>query len=462
MSLGLKPHCTSRWLNTALFKSESPADLTSLFNLPFVADVKIVKHPAGKNITNDKLRFALNQADPNSFDRPLSMLNGLAVHNSGFTGSGILVAVLDGGFANADKISSLRDLRDRDGIKGTLDVVGKSDFVYSFHNHGTAVLSVLAGNASGSIAGSAPGADFWLIRTEDVSTEYPVEEDFWVAGAEFADSIGADIISSSLGYFTFDDPQLSYKYSDMDGNTTFVTKGADFAASRGILTVCSAGNERNSQWLHIIAPSDGDSVLAVGAVDGNMKISSFSSAGPSFDRRVKPDVAAQGVSVPVQVNALTVDRASGTSFSCPVISGLCACILQAVPEATGADIISALQEASDRFLSPDSLYGYGIPDISKAIRLLQEKLLMRPENGVVLYPNPSSDLIRITFREIPSKLTVEVFNTAGNLLYKTIYREYVSRSVSLDIFRELPGGIYFIRISTPEATSIQKAIKIRN
>ncbi|MDP4222142.1 MAG: S8 family peptidase [Bacteroidota bacterium] len=461
-ALGLKLHCKSRWLNTALFKSTSPVDVNKLLNLPFIAEVQAVKHPMGKSIPSDKLRFELTQSGPLSFDRPVSMLNGITVHNSGFTGRGILIAVLDGGFTNADKISSLEELRNRNGIITTLDVVGNSDFVYSYHGHGTAVLSVLAGNISGSIEGSAPGADFCLIRTEDVSSEFPVEEDFWVAGAEFADSLGADIISSSLGYFTFDDPLLDNKFSDMDGNTTFVTKGADIAASRGILTVCSAGNERNNSWVHIIAPSDGDSVLAIGAVDGNMAISSFSSSGPSYDRRVKPDVVAQGVSVPVQVSASSVDRSSGTSFSCPVISGMCACIMQAVPEATSADIISALHEASDRFHLPDSLYGYGIPDITLAIKLLQERLLILPENGSVLYPNPFNDLIKITFRESPSNLTVEIFDASGRLINKAVYKEYISRSVTLDAFREFPAGIYFIRIITTDGTTLHKAIKIRN
>ncbi len=206
-----------------------------------------------------------------------------------------------------------------------------------------------------SIEGTAPGADFWLMRTEDTESEFPVEEDFWVAGAEFADSLGADIISSSLGYFAFDDPSMNYKYSDMDGNTAFITRAADIAASKGILPVNSAGNERDNAWIHIIAPSDGDTVLAVGAVDGNNSISVFSSAGPSYDRRIKPDVVAQGVSVPVQVNTSVVERAGGTSFSCPVISGMCACIMQAVPEASDSDIIAALHSSSDRFLTPDSL-----------------------------------------------------------------------------------------------------------
>jgi subtilisin family serine protease len=183
-------------------------------------------------------------------------------------------------------------------------------------------------------------------------TEYPVE-DFWIAGAEFAD-LGADIITSSLGYFAFDDPGLDYKYSDMDGDRAFVTRAADIAASKGMLVVCSAGNERTNDWLHIIAPSDGDSVLAVGAVNSENYISEFSSAGPSYDRRVKPDIVAQGVSVPVQTQTSVTGRANGTSFSCPVISGMCACVMQAVPQATSYDILTEIHSVSDRYHNPDS------------------------------------------------------------------------------------------------------------
>lgn len=461
-SLGFTLHCKSRWMNTALFKTVTAANINDLLSLPFVSYVRVVKKPSGKSGHSDKLSFMTSQSELPPFDRPIAMLNGLSVHNSGFDGKGILIAILDGGFKNAGQVSSLAGLRNRNGIAGTFDFVKNIPFVYAYHNHGTAVLSVLAGSIPALIGGSAPGADFWLLRTEDTETEFPVEEDFWVAGAEFADSLGADIISSSLGYFTFDDLSMNYKYSDMDGNTAFVTRAADIAASKGILPVNSAGNERDDAWIHIIAPSDGDSVLAVGAVDGNNSISVFSSAGPSSDRRIKPDVVAQGVSVPVQVNTSVVERAGGTSFSCPVISGMCACIMQAVPEATNSDIIAALQSSSDRFLMPDSLYGFGIPDIARAIKLLQEKLVIKPDYESVVYPNPFSDRLKITFREIPSRLLVEIFNSHGRLISMTNYPEYVSRSVDLEGLRNLAAGIYFIRLTTPVNTQTHKVIKIRD
>jgi subtilisin family serine protease len=388
------------------------------------------------------------------------MLNGQVVQNSGFNGEGILIAVLDGGFANAENISSLETIRNRMGIKGTFDFVNNTEFVYDYHNHGTAVLSILAGSLPGSIEGTAQAADYWLLRTEDTGSEFPVEEDFWTAGAEFADSVGADIISSSLGYYIFDDPTLDYKYTDMDGDRTFVTRASDIAASKGILIVNSAGNERNKPWIHIIAPSDGDSVLAVGAVDGDKIISSFSSAGPSFDKRIKPDVVSQGVSVPVQVQESVVERSNGTSFSCPLISGMCACIMQAVPSASNTDIVAALHSASDKYLFPDSLYGYGIPDIASAISQLQEKYLIKPENKSVVSPNPFSNELHITFRENPEQLRIEIYNLSGNLIMKMNNRDYISRSLIINDLQNFGNGIYFIRIFTRGSILVHKVIKI--
>jgi serine protease AprX len=458
-SMGLSLHCTSRWMNTALFKTTFPADVESLAGLPFVSEVRIVKNPGGKNVPYDKLSFTVEENGIPPYNQPLSMVNGIIVQNSGFDGKGVLVAVLDAGYLNADNITSLEDLRARKGIKDTYDFVKNAGNVYDFHSHGTAVLSILSGVLPGSVAGTAPGADYLLLRTEDPDSEYPVEEDFWIAAAEFADSTGADIITSSLGYFMFDDPLLNYKYSDLDGNTTFISRAADIAASRGILVVCSAGNERGKSWNRIIAPSDGDSVLAVGAVDGDRSIASFSSPGPSFDRRIKPDVAAQGVSVPVQTQVSAVVRSNGTSFSCPVISGMCACVMQAVPEAAGYDIIAAIHSVSDRYNSPDSLYGYGIPDMAALIAGLQEKLVVKPVNESVVSPNPFRDELTVTFRRPPGMIIAEIFNSSGMLLVKKEYRDFIGRSFRVNELEGLNPGLYFLRIRNGEEKFIHKILK---
>jgi subtilisin family serine protease len=462
VSMGYKLHCTSRWMNTGLFKTGALADIDALLNLSFVKDVRIVKRPAGKSLFMNKLDFEEYQADIPPFDRPLSMLNGYALHNSGYDGTGITIAVLDGGFLKADLISSLDHVRRRNGIRGTYDFVSGNDFVYAYHYHGTAVLSVLAGIIPQVIEGTAPGADFWLLRTEDTFSEFPVEEDFWAAGAEFADSVGADVISSSLGYFNFDDPTMNYKFSDMDGNTTFITRAADLAASKGIVVVASAGNERNMTWQRIVAPSDGDSVIAAGAVDGYDVISTFSSAGPSADGRIKPDNVAQGVSVTVQTLESVVSRANGTSFSCPILSGMCACVMQAVPEALNTDIIRTLYTSADRYNSPDSLYGYGIPDMVEVVGKLQEILVTKPGNESIIGPNPFTGDLEIIFKQIPETLILEIFTASGAVVVKRNYQDFIGRTLKISDLQNMGQGIYIIRLITANGTFTHKVIKLNN
>jgi serine protease AprX len=460
-SKGFILHCTSKWLNTGLFKTQNLADINLLLGLPFVKNVRIVKRPSVKSDFADKLDLKLHLADTPPYDRPLTMLNGRSLHDSGYNGKGILIAILDGGFINADKISSLDNLRSRRGIKGTRDFILRSNNVYNYHDHGTAVLSVLAGDIPGIIEGTAPGADYWLLRTEDTSSEFPVEEDYWAAGAEYADSVGADIISSSLGYSVFDDASMNYKFSDMDGNTAFVTRAADFAVSKGILVVNSAGNERTNAWKRIIAPSDGDSVIAAGAVDGNKVISLFSSAGPSADGRVKPDNTTQGVSVVIQTTEGFVSRANGTSFSCPVLSGMCACVMQAVPKALNTDIISTLHKNSDRYNTPDSLYGYGIPDMVNVIKILQELFVRKPDNETVAGPNPFTSEIEITFKNVPSTLRLMITTPSGKIIVNRIYKEYIGRTLKINDLQNEARGIYFITLTTSETTYSHKVIKLK-
>ncbi|MGQ9621012.1 MAG: S8 family serine peptidase [Bacteroidales bacterium] len=461
-SLGLTLHSTSKWMNTALFKSINYFEISNIENLPFVNKVLLVKKPGIKNIKQDKLEIKTETDYFPAYDNPLSMINGITVHNSGFDGTGMLIAVLDGGFFRANTISSLAKLRARNGIKGTRDIILKSEKVYSYHNHGTAVLSVLAGDIPGYIRGSAPGADYWLFRTEDVSSEFPVEEDYWVAAAEFADSIGADIISSSLGYCTFDDPSMNYKFTDMNGYNAFITRAADIAASKGILVVASAGNERNKTWIRIIAPSDGFNVICAGAVDAYNNISTFSSAGPSADGRIKPDNVVQGVEVTVQIYDTAFTKASGTSFSCPVLSGMCACIMQAVPSASPADITEALHKCGDRASQPDSLYGYGLPDMKAVIDTLQSILVYRADQEIIAGPNPFTSFIDFYFRQPPGFLKVEIFTITGYPVYRKSYNNYISRTIRINELKIMTQGIYFVRLTTDKGTSVYRILKLKN
>lgn len=363
---------------------------------------------------------------------------------------------------NLDQIYSINALRNRNAIKATYDFIHNNRIVNDMTTHGTAVLSVLAGEITGIIEGTAPGSDYLLLQTEDIESEFPCEEDFWASGAEFADSAGADIITSSLGYYNFDDPSLNYKYSDLDGNSAFITKVADIAASKGILVVNSAGNERTKAWKRIIFPADGDSVMAVGAVDGNRLISSFSSAGPSADRRVKPDNVAMGVSVPVQVNANSIGRSNGTSFSCPVLSGMAACLMQAVPNALNTDIINAIHSSADRYNSPDSLYGYGIPNMNEALNILQNKYIKTPDEEIITYPNPTSGYFEIIFHEPPESFSVEIITISGKKIFKKEFNGYAGRTLCVTELQSREQGLYFIRLIKPSGTTVHRIIKLKN
>jgi hypothetical protein len=460
--LGLKLHTTSKWMNTALFKTQSAFDINTLLSLTFVSDVKPVKIPGKKSGYNNKLDFQMITDDFPAYDRPLTMINGNQMHVSGYDGKNILIAILDGGFLNTELISSLSSLRSRNGIRNTYDFVKNKRSVFDASGHGTAVLSVLAGMIPGLIEGTAPGADYLLLKTEDVESEFPCEEDFWTAGAEYADSAGAEIISSSLGYFNFDDPSLNYKISDLDGNTAFITRAADIAASKGMLVINSAGNERIRAWNRIIFPSDGDSVVAAGAVDGNGYISDFSSAGPSSDGRIKPDNAAMGVSVAVQTSESQIGRANGTSFSCPVLSGISACLMQAVPKSLNGDIINVLHSCADRYSDPDSLYGYGIPDIVKALNILQSIYLKTPADAALVFPNPTDGNFDIIFSAPPENVSIELFSISGKLIFRRTINGYAGRTINITELQHMEQGLYLLRITGAAGIITLKIIKLKN
>ncbi|MBK7489200.1 MAG: S8 family serine peptidase [Bacteroidales bacterium] len=456
---GFRLRCTSKWLNTALFTTTGAIKSDISGKYPFIDSIQLVKHPVDP-VKRNYSKYGITEPGmiTDKFD-PRLPLNGDMLHKSGLTGLNITIAVLDAGFINADKIEALEPLRKRGGIITTRDFINSSSYVYDYHTHGTSVLSILAGAMPGIINGTAPGAKYMLLRTEDVLSEFPVEEDYWIAAAEYADSAGADIITSSLGYFEFDDPSMDYPFSDMDGDRPFITRGADMASSKGILVVNSAGNERNKAWLRIIAPSDGDSVLCVGALNHDLTISDFSSAGYSSDGRVKPDMVAPGVLIPLQFEPGVWHSGSGTSFSCPVISGLSASLMQAVPDASPLEIINALRKSSDRYTRPDSLYGYGLPDFLKTLRLLEDEHTFRPEAMMSAGPNPFTDEILVWFHEPPGSLTVTITGTNGTTILARHFPAFAARLFRLDGLGSLAEGFYLVRIVTDQGEEVYKMIR---
>ena len=327
----------------------------------------------------------------------VSQLNGHYFHQKGIKGQGMVIAVLDAGFYNADKLPSLSNLYETGKILGTRDFVNPSSDFYTEHWHGMMVLSTMGGYLPGELIGTAPEASYWLLRTEDAASEYLIEEDNWVAGAEFADSVGADIINSSLGYYEFDDSTMNHTYADMDGKTTRVTRGANMASSKGMLVFSSAGNEARNNWRKIIAPADGDHVIAVGAVDRNRNYASFSSVGPAADGAIKPDLAAMGSGTAVQGIIWDIVARSGTSFASPVLAGMAACLWQANPTVTAKEMARIMMLTGHQAIKPDTLLGYGIPDMQLADLILNQFNVPVAESSKnwKVFPNPFQSTLTI-------------------------------------------------------------------
>jgi serine protease AprX len=298
--------------------------------------------------------------------RQIEMLNGQKLHQAGFQGQGMLIAIIDGGFMNADKIPLLKNVN----VAGSRDCVYPyTANVYDLLDHGTMVLSTMGASIDSFFVGTAPRATYYLLRSEDGRTENLCEEDWWAQAAEVADSLGADVVNSSLGYTRFDDARASHTYREQDGRTALISRTASLMARKGMVLVNSAGNEGSGSWKRINFPGDADNILTVAALKEDSVNAPFSSVGPSIDGRVKPDVSAMGYMSTVIRGAGTVTVASGTSFSSPELCGMVACLWQALPNKTATEIIDLVRRAGDRYQWPDNVFGYGIPDFWKAYEL---------------------------------------------------------------------------------------------
>jgi len=471
-SLGIKVLYTSRWFNAATIYSTDAALLDTLDKFSFVQAYQPKQIAINKNsdtLKKVKWRFANKGSnnDDYTYHHQINMLKGDFLHNKGFTGNDMLIAVLDAGFNEVDSISSLTNLRQEGRIQYIRDYVFDGIPFYQGNSHGTKVLTVMAGDFEGMLHGSAVDANYALMRTENAVSEYPIEGDNWIAGAEFADSIGADVINSSLGYFTFDDTVSSYAYNDMDGNTTRVTKASDMAAAKGMLVVTSAGNEGNKPWTYITAPADGDSVLTVGAVDSQGNAAPFTSRGPSFDGRVKPNIGAMGQGVYHQgVNGI-INQGNGTSYSSPIIAGLATCLWQAFPEATNMDILNAIQQSASLYPFHDSLIGYGIPDFQKAYFLLQQDLSSNTDilmdHQPILFPNPFTDTFYIVFNKPnntdTTSLTLKIYDLSSQFLHQATF--YTMSEKNIFTVNELPlmsPGTYVVVMYDDEDIVLESKI----
>lgn len=461
-SLGLSILSKSKWLNTIVVYTTDTNLLDTITNLSFVTSKQKVESNLSANSHKSLLRKIPQQLvvetedyiDYGTATTQISMINGHTLHQNGYQGQGITIAVIDGGFYNVDILPVFDSLWTNNQIIGTKDFVDGDNQVFDASNHGMKVLSVMGANLPGQLVGTAPKANYWLLRSEQTLSEYSIEEDNWAAAAEFADSVGVDIINSSLGYSEFDDINQNYSYTNLDGNTTFITKAADIAASKGILVVNSAGNLGDDPWKYISAPADADSILTVGAVDSFASLAYFSGLGPTYDGRIKPNVSAMGYKTAVQGADGQVSVANGTSFSAPIISGMAACLWQYFPELNNMDIIRKIEESSHQFSNPDNELGYGIPDFGKAANLNDISLISVINNEALIntYPNPFNDKINIRFLiKINENVKIELYNSTGEILKSNNVQLNFYQSVfTFDKLSDYPPGIYFLKIQLGE------------
>ncbi|MFC2176372.1 S8 family serine peptidase [Bacteroidota bacterium] len=465
---------TSKWFNSVSVLVSDSATLKAIWKLPFVKQTQAVarfKKDRETNKEDVKSRLATaetdlaSEADYGTAFNQIDMLHGVSLHNKGFMGQGMLIAVLDGGFANLDLLPVFDSLINDGRILATWDFVSQEEMVYNDASHGTMVMSTMAAYQPGAMIGTAPRASYLLLRTEDDASEFPIEEDYWVAGAEYADSAGADVINSSLGYTTFDDSSFDHTYADMDGNTTRSAIGADIAASKGMLVVCSAGNEGNSNWKHIGSPADGDSVLAIGATDKDGFRASFSSVGPSSDGDIKPNVCAQGLQATV-ANALgSVTSGNGTSFAGPIIAGMAACLWQAYPQLTNMQIFRAIEESGHLHSNPDFLMGHGIPNFALANLQLSKMVPknLQEDELFKIYPNPFLDGVEgVFYSSVSQHVLVRLVNNVGQEIDRF---EHNAQEMCNVPFRFLnlnhqAAGIYYLQIVTGTGSYRRKLLKL--
>jgi subtilisin family serine protease len=398
---GAKILYKSRWINGALIQTDE-ATLKKILNLTFIrglegkGDIRNARLNEQGQTINTKDKFGNDGILDNGLSQTqLAMLGADKMHTKGYYGQGMLIGVLDSGFLNANKLTFFNDLFNDKRVIGTWDFVNNESNVYNDHNHGTNVLSCMAAFENSRIVGTAYKASYLLLTTEDVASETKREEANWLFGAEMADSVGVDVINTSLGYTEFDNPIQNYKYTDMNGDRALATRAADWAAQAGILVVVSAGNDGSGSWKYVGTPADADSIIAVGAVSSSQNIASFSSYGPSADGRVKPELSAQGANTTIGNTNGTVGLSSGTSFSSPLMAGFAASFWQAFPSLTNMQIRELLIRSANQYTNPDNRVGYGIPNFDKAYELAELEALInelkKSGQEVIVFPNPIND-----------------------------------------------------------------------
>ncbi|MEI6752731.1 MAG: S8 family serine peptidase [Paludibacter sp.] len=463
-NLGAHVHCASKWMNGVTVKLTDSTKMSQVRALPYVKSVQYTGLQVGALLTpsvknNSKAAFNYGIAAGQ-----INQLNGAQLHNEGYRGKGIQVAVIDAGFTNVNTNVCFDSLRLQGRLLGTKDVINPTSNIFSEDNHGAMVLSSMTGNMPGQYLGTAPDASYWLIRTEYSPTEYKVETDFWCSGIEFADSVGVDIATSSLGYSTFDDSRMDFSYADMNGKVSRASRAATIASQKGMVVLVAAGNEGDvtNSWHYISSPSDAEGIITVGSVTSTGTPSSFSSYGPSSDGRVKPEICATGSSSALVSTGGTLTYNSGTSFATPIMAGMMACLLQKYKSQNQYPSISTLIQSviktGNHFNSPTAQMGYGIPDFKVAEQNLSVLNMLRQiySSSFILAYNSGDKSISIDFVDISAlkQSSVRIYSLTGELL---LNQALTNLSTRLNT-ENFSTGIYAVCVIENGKTETRKII----
>ena len=463
----------SKWLNGVSVHVTDPSVIDAINALDCVTTVR--NCPNDPKAQEIKERWMANEMKAVEGRRELrgyygggttqiTQINGMALHDSGYQGEGVIIAILDGGFIGTENHPAFDNMREEGRLLGTRDFVYGSTSVYSQSSHGTSCLSTMAAYVPNTFVGTAPKASYYLLHTEDGPNENIVEEYNWVSGAEYADSLGADVCSTSLGYIDFDMSQWDHPQSHFDGHTAPMSIGAEIAVSRGMICLNSAGNE-GEPWgggsqCTLGIPADAEHVLTIGAVDGDGNRAYFSSVGPTYDGRIKPDVMAMGQDTYVAASDGSYYNGSGTSFSTPVMAGAVACLRQAYPYATVQEINDVVRQCSNRADHPDNRYGYGIPDFSQALELLhvEEPIGNTPSHIIDVYPNPANGEVHVTLNSA-HKAELTVFDAMGRMLHTYSFNG-LNHTTLERYLNTLSEGVYYIKVMSEAGNQTVKLIML--
>ena len=463
----------SKWLNGVSVYASSSTIIDAINALDFVEVVRNCEnHPEAQLRKEENLSFEMKNSGlaRNAKDfyggahDQVYQLKVNQLHDMGYDGTGVVIAVLDGGFEGTDIHSCFDNMRQEGRLLGTRDFVYGSTSVYTQSTHGTSCLSTMGAYDPNNMVGTAPKASYYLFHTEDGDQENIIEEYNWVSGAEYADSLGVDVCSTSLGYIDFDMSQWNHPLEHYDGHTAPMTIGAEIAASRGIICMNSAGNEYDG-YCTLGIPADAEHILTVGAVDANGNRADFSSVGPTYDGRIKPDVMAMGEDTYVASGNPggwwgDYYNGSGTSFSCPVLAGAVACLRQAFPYASVQEICDVVRQCGNRADNPDSKYGYGIPDFSAAFEVLHVDDTFTAQNNILsVFPNPSKGEVHIRLNEV-SIAELSVYDIMGHLL-KTYHFNGLNHTTFERYLNDLSNGVYFIKADAEQGSQTVKLIVTR-